>query len=387
MNNVIIDDKTMKVSVTADVQQAIANLQQVEGVQFDPKTMTVRADSEEALRKFQEVNNVKLDPKTVKIEYKDGGFTATQGNVEAFLANLQQRIKDAPYGTDLYNNLTAQLADTQAFSNLLQVALKNGIDPAQIGLSPQEFWPKIFGENPGDYIKDETWQGFIDKMNAYLKEKGIQLNLDTITGDVKEGKAEDDKTLEETSKVVSGLSQVASGLQSMGVKLPDGVQKLLGGMQGVMSIIQGVNTVISVFSTTSQTANTAAVAANTIAESGNTIALTALTTAVAANTAAVITNTATGFIPFFARGGIVHAANGFVPGNRYSADDIPVAVSSGELILNRAQQGNLASQLSEQGGGGGIHIVGILKGEDIVLMADRWGKRTGRGELLFAKNL
>jgi hypothetical protein len=63
-----------------------------------------------------------------------------------------------------------------------------------------------------------------------------------------------------------------------------------------------------------------------------------------------------------------------------------VGLNAGEVVLNASQQSMLASNL--QGGGGGkMEIVGVLSGENVVLMADRWGRRTGRGELLFGKNL
>ena len=85
----------------------------------------------------------------------------------------------------------------------------------------------------------------------------------------------------------------------------------------------------------------------------------------------------------------VHSLTGFaeggvVEGNTYSGDQIPAMLNAGEVVLNRAQTGNLASQLQDNGGGNG-RIVGVLRGEDIALVADRWGRRTGRGELAFFK--
>ena len=286
-------------------------------------------------------------------------FTGTTANIDAFIGNLKERISQSEVGTDLYKNLTKQLADTAALSNLLQTAIKNGIDPAQIGLDPKEFWSKVFGENPGDYIKDETWQGIVEKMNAYLKDKGIQIGLDANTGSVSSkskqnpylSKNEDGKMEAKLTNVVSGIAgginNMVSGIEQMGIEIPEGLKQGLSAIQGVTSILSGIATTV--------------------------LAIEAIAGADA-------------LIPF-ARGGIVHAANGFVPGNRYSADDINVAVSSGELILNRAQQGNLASQLSGGEGGGGMRIVGVLKGHDMALMLDRWGMTTGRGELLFGKNL
>ena len=82
----------------------------------------------------------------------------------------------------------------------------------------------------------------------------------------------------------------------------------------------------------------------------------------------------------FARGGIVHAANGFVPGNHYSGDMIPAALNAGELVLNRAQQGNLASQL--QGGGmGGWKLTTKLAGTDLLVSLERTLQKQGYGRL------
>jgi hypothetical protein len=89
-------------------------------------------------------------------------------------------------------------------------------------------------------------------------------------------------------------------------------------------------------------------------------------------------NTATNLIPFLAGGGIAKAANGFVPGNDHK-DGIPVMVSSGELILNKAQQGVLASQL--QGSGlGNLNLSATISGEQIRLVLNNNGLRTGNGE-------
>jgi hypothetical protein len=60
-------------------------------------------------------------------------------------------------------------------------------------------------------------------------------------------------------------------------------------------------------------------------------------------------------------------------------------VNSGELILNKAQQGSLASQLQENGAS--VNVVGHLVGEDIFFSADRFSRRSGRGAILTGKNL
>ena len=67
-------------------------------------------------------------------------------------------------------------------------------------------------------------------------------------------------------------------------------------------------------------------------------------------------------IPKFEFGGIV-------PGNSYSGDKMLARVNSGELILNRAQQNNLAGALQSGANGTvrfeieGSRLVGILEQE------------------------
>jgi hypothetical protein len=81
-----------------------------------------------------------------------------------------------------------------------------------------------------------------------------------------------------------------------------------------------------------------------------------------------------------------YAEGGIVRGNTYSNDQIFAGLNAGEVVLNRAQSGVLASQL--EGNNGGFadgQIVGVLEGEHIALVAKRWGKRTGRGENLSFK--
>ena len=204
--------------------------------------------------------------------------------------------------------------------------------------------------------------------------EGLQLSYDRATSTTSI-----DEYIETSQKLVSGLSQVASGLQQMGIKLPEGVQKIIGFGQGLLSVIQGVKAVYDIFNTITSTTQIAA-------ETANTTAIVGLTTAIIGNTAALYANATLEAIPFFKTGGIVHAAAGYrVPGNDFS-DHTPVMVSSGELILNRAQQGNIASQLEESRQNNTTNIVGRIAGEDIILSANNYLRRTGKGELVTWKS-
>ena len=68
-----------------------------------------------------------------------------------------------------------------------------------------------------------------------------------------------------------------------------------------------------------------------------------------------------------------YAQGGIVEGNSYSGDNIYAGngmINAGELVLTRAQQGNLASQLHGNGMQN-MNIAGRIKGTDIILSIDR----------------
>jgi hypothetical protein len=74
-----------------------------------------------------------------------------------------------------------------------------------------------------------------------------------------------------------------------------------------------------------------------------------------------------------------YAEGGVIPGNSYSGDNQWARVNAGETILTRAQAGVLASQL--QGVGlQNLNLSASVSGEQIRLVLNNNGRRTGRGE-------
>jgi hypothetical protein len=68
-----------------------------------------------------------------------------------------------------------------------------------------------------------------------------------------------------------------------------------------------------------------------------------------------------------------YAEGGIVKGNHYSGDMMDggsFGINAGELVLNKAQQNSLASELSS-GEGRTLRVVGKISGTDILLSADR----------------
>jgi hypothetical protein len=86
-----------------------------------------------------------------------------------------------------------------------------------------------------------------------------------------------------------------------------------------------------------------------------------------------------------------YAQGGIVKGNSYSGDNIAamvggangelVGLNAGEVVLSRAQQGNLAAQL--QGGGmQNLHLEAVIEAERLRLLLANNGRRTLRGDFV-----
>lgn len=341
----------------------------------------------------------------------------SQTNVSAFISDTQTRLANADFGSAIYNSLTSQLRDATAFSTLIQDAVKAGLDPSQYA----GLWQQILA---GKAV-DDALNAMVDKINTKRQEMGQSpIMIDQQTGQVS-----DVTTTSPLSTIQSGwqdLEGIGGGIQSITQALSDNAnawQTLTGIINGFFQTINGITQVIELVNkltsstkaqtvaiglqsaakkadtatTTSHTvatiADTAASKSKTVANSGEAVSEAAKQgakvpfpgniAAIAAGVAAVVA--ALALIKSFSNGGIVHAATGStVPGNHFSGDLVPAMVNSGELILNRAQQGNLAAQLDSQQ----RDIAAAqpyIDGETIYLGLSNFARRSGLGELVFSR--
>ena len=219
---------------------------------------------------------------------------------------------------------------------------------------PSEAWQAYTQsqKEPTDELKNLT-----DALDALNKKEGV-----TPTGSrQKDGKdtAWFGEISKEFSQITGSVSGIFSGIEQLGIELPQGLKDVLGGIQAVAGILTAISSLITII------------------------------TAIQSAKAVPVIGT------FLAGGGVIRAAGGTLVGNSYSGDNLRAigadgqlyGLNAGEVVLNRAQTNAVASQLTDGGGGGTTKVVGVLKGEDIVLMADRYGLRRGLGELVFGKNL
>ncbi len=170
-------------------------------------------------------------------------------------------------------------------------------------------------------------------------------NLKKLLGkDTKKEEKKEDKVMDSMSKLTSGVSGIFSGIEQMGIEIPDGMKQALNAINGLMSIAQSILIVVETIKGLE----------------------------------------AVGLFKLAGGGVVPHAAGGYmIGGNSYSGDNIYAGgawVNSGELVLNRAQQSTLASQL--QGQDKQMHVVGEVQGEKIILVANRTFRRKGQGEIV-----
>ena len=289
-------------------------------------------------------------------------MTESKKLLQERLAAYQKMLNEA---TNMFVAGTAQkgIEDTQRLLDAQPLALKMGISAeAAAELKEQT-------ESLRDWVQED--------LNREVVRLGIQPKGGEKDKDKDDSGGDSDKfgdAIKTFQQVNSGIGQLTSGIQQLGIKLPEGLQRALSVMQGLASIASGISTLMSLFN-----------ASETASRTANTAAITTLTGAILANTAALEVNSISGFLPF-ARGGIVpHAANGYyVSGNNFSGDTTPILANAGELILNRAAQGNLASILQDRESEG-VASQPYVSGEQIFLAVNNYLRRSGRGEIVTAR--
>lgn len=175
--------------------------------------------------------------------------------------------------------------------------------------------------------------------------KDLGTQIEALKKEISDFKGETDKSgagnlsqmASGISQMTGGISSIAGGIEQLGIDIPEGLDKVVNTLGGISTIISGIASTVTAIGVLSA-------------------------------------------FPFRNGGIVPHAAGGWqVPGHDYS-DRTPVLVSSGELILNRAQQGNLASQLG--GGIGDLNLTAEVDSEKIIFAVNNRYKRTGRGEIV-----
>lgn len=258
---------------------------------------------------------------------------------------------------DLSNGDKLRSIDSSLFSGLTNKATDIGAEGAYQLIDA--FYAKL---KDGFDIPDDAWQSLVDKINEKCKELGIDpIKINLETGDIETVKKSTKSTVDTAKGLAECFNNASSAVSSFG-KESEGAAKSA-------AVLTFAGTVASLMSSMAEKMHTTVTIWDWIA--GGLAATAALGTMV--NTMKTINKGS------FAEGGMV-------PGNPTGDghDNTFVYASPGEIILNRAQQSNIASQLSMSGGGGGGSTP-YTTGEKIYLGLQAYGRRSGKGELVFAR--
>ena len=354
--------KTSKITITADTKEALEAVKKIDGVKIDPKTFNITAETTEALAKIQEINGIKIQPKKLEVQVPKMADIAPNGLTGKARTpeDLQQGAVKMKQAVKLEIDQDASKVDSETLKTLMKDAIQNGIDGMDLQFG-------ILGEKIGKGINipDDSWQGIIDQYNALremIGEEPIVINFET--GKIDKVVKEVDKlkkTINTTANVVGTIGQAFNAIEDPAAKVAGTVA------QAIANIAMAYSDALAKDQTTKFNiwGFIAAAAASTIS--------------MASTIAAIHSQTG-------------YAEGGIIKGNTYSGDMIPanggsIGLNAGEVVLNRAQSGVLASQL--EGSSGGFRngqIVGRIEGEKIVLVANRYFRRTGQGEILTWKN-
>lgn len=153
--------------------------------------------------------------------------------------------------------------------------------------------------------------------------------------------------------ITSSVSGILNGIQNMGIEIPEEISRAFGILQTMSSVLTAILTITTLIKGEQEIQTGASIFK--------------------------------AIFPF-AAGGVVRAAGGYeVPGN-YGYDAVPALLQSGELVLNKSQQGVLAATLQDSSAGNRQTLLAKVKGTDLIVMLDRTGRMTGKGELAFWKD-
>jgi TP901 family phage tail tape measure protein len=316
-----------------------------------------RARADAALSQLDiqyQATQMRLANKQTKHDRKYQTITGPSGYSEEGIAATRQQIQNSMKGLQMnsgeYIIAANTLVDLNTFENLLKTATAHGLqfDPAQLEALYETIDANAF-ELDVD-IPDSAWTSLVEEINAKLQDLGLPpIKLDVTTGNISNITDTAKKTEKAWGAAANAISAIGGALQ----QIEDPSAKVAGIiMQAVANIALGFAT------------------ATTQAAAGGPFAWIAATVAGIANMISAVTAikqvTSSGK---FADGGIIG-------GNSYSGDNLTASVNSGELILNRAQQNTIASQL--QGGAANIRVQGLVRGHDILLAGSNYALSTGK---------
>ena len=291
-----------------------------------------------------------------------GASGYSQDNINAMQAELKQQMEGMQLGSNEYMAALAQSIDIDTFTNLVNEAIRNGVqlDPFVL----ENIFESMFN---GENIPDDVWTSLADTINEHLAELGIEpIEVDVKTGNVSQKEQAQelavlgDKAKEAWSGATSAIGSVGSALQSIenpGAKVAGLIAS------AIASVAAGLGEMLAQPQSTSQ--------------SWGWIALAASGAATMMGTVDAIKSVTSGY----SGGGIIGSLNGSL--NSPSGDNIVARLNEGEGVLTRTGI-ETAQRMSEGGGLGNLHFEKVITGSELRLILTNDNRARGGSRSAYA---
>ena len=385
VQGVIIDDKTL--TVTANTAEAIAALQQVEGLTVQPKQVEFKADNAAVLEQLREVQGVTIDDKTLTVtantaeaynkvqdllgtvegasvrfavepNLQVGTNIQSDAGISAYINMMKQQLQTADYGSALYQGLSEQLSDTTTLQSLVQESLKVGLGTAMFDIADElgkDFWTRAMEGG----VENIEWDAIAEQINDARKAAGLDKIDFNVGGNIAETGKETEASWKSAAAAVQNVGTALKSVEDPGAKIAG----IIG--QAIANIALG-------FAQASASSSKLGVFGWIAAVTGGLATMISTIAAIHSSTG--------------------YADGGIIKGNSYSGDNLKaivdggdmVGLNAGEIVLNKAQTGNLASALQERDGNPSSSKP-YVTGDTIVLGVNNWARKHGKGELVFTR--
>lgn len=368
-----------------DILQSIHDTK--ERIKYIQEELSVREKADAKIKEF--LNNTTLKDKTDKgkpIAVSDVAAKGSIDYIETQISDLSKKLKSA---TDEATRQGIRIAIEKLKDEKLKIEMEplpeGSIDYLNAQIS--SLTKKLNTET--DEAVRQGIRTAIEKIN---KEK-YKIELEATLGRLKPMEGDkfgvSAKGRNATEDIKSGYISV-KGISSDAIKSNYEYADSLGAIGSMMSSVsqltnEGAASWLSYASNIIQAVGQALPQLSALATKNASVAATGAAASVSsipvvgwvmAGTAVASVIAAMANVPKFANGGIV-------PGNLYSGDRVPAMVNSGEMILNRSQQGRLFDILNSKGGVNGkdVRVTGevVVSGEQMKILLDNTNRKLRRG--------
>lgn len=284
-------------------------------------------------------------PTKTKAEEYTGFGEFSQKAVDARMSHAKKAMNEAAIGSDRYLYEADKIVDLTTFQNLLKAATEAGmnIDTSYI----EETLGQI---DMGLGVSDEAWQQLVAQINEQIENLGLDpIELDVNTGGVKSLNKEVEGTIDHVSGAASAFQALGDAMSNIDDP----------GAQVAGLIAQAIGSVAAGYGAATAQAATMGPWA------WITFAITGLATMI--STIAGIKSATAGS----------YASGGIVPGTSYSGDNTIIAANAGEVVLNRAQQTNLAGQLEAGSLPNNLRLSTEISGTNLRIVLDNDNRSKG----------